>query len=68
MMMMMEALQNLEEGIRLGGELIKDVKYANDQGMPHEGCRQPGPGLCHVHAVWGRQWLGEIFFERTKST
>src|SRR6476469_9721417 len=27
-----EALENVEEGIRVGGELIKDVKYADDQG------------------------------------
>src|SRR6478609_5345839 len=32
-MMMTEALENVEEGIRVGGELIKDVKYADDQGM-----------------------------------
>ena len=32
-MMMKEALENVEEGIRVGGELIKDMKYANDQGM-----------------------------------
>src|SRR6478609_2089409 len=32
-MMMKEALENVEEGIRVGGELIKDVKYADDQGM-----------------------------------
>src|SRR6476469_7431713 len=32
-MMMKEALENMEEGIRVGGELIKDVKYADDQGM-----------------------------------
>src|SRR6478609_8027321 len=32
-MMMKEALENVEEGIRLRGELIKDVKYADDQGM-----------------------------------
>src|SRR6476469_4791858 len=32
-MMMKEALENVEKGIRVGGELIKDVKYANDQGM-----------------------------------
>src|SRR6476469_436217 len=32
-MMMQEALENVEEGIRVGGELIKDVKYADDQGM-----------------------------------
>ena len=30
---MKEALENVEEGIRVGGELIKDVKYADDQGM-----------------------------------
>ena len=34
-MIMKEALENVEEGIRVGGELIKDVKYADadDQGM-----------------------------------
>ena len=32
-MMMKETLENVEEGIRVGGELIKDVKYADDQGM-----------------------------------
>ena len=32
-MMTKEALENVEEGIRVGGELIKDVKYADDQGM-----------------------------------
>src|SRR6478609_6456300 len=32
-MMMKEAFENVEEGIRVGGELIEDVKYADDQGM-----------------------------------
>src|SRR6476619_7983663 len=32
-MMMKEALENVEEGIRVGCELIKDVKYADDKGM-----------------------------------
>src|SRR6476469_4227511 len=32
-MMMKEALENVEEEIRFGGELIKDMKYADDQGM-----------------------------------
>src|SRR6476661_8445162 len=32
-MLMKEALENVEEGIRVGGELIQDVKYADDQGM-----------------------------------
>src|SRR6478609_276624 len=32
-MTMKEALENVEEGIRVGGELIKDMKYADDQGM-----------------------------------
>src|SRR6476469_5857633 len=30
---MMEALKNVEEEIRVGGELIKDAKYADDEGM-----------------------------------
>src|SRR6476469_154377 len=29
--MMKEALENVEEGIRIYGELIKDLKYADDQ-------------------------------------
>src|SRR6478736_4077327 len=32
-MMMKEALENVEEGIRVGGEVIKGVKYTDDQGM-----------------------------------
>ena len=32
-MMMKEVLEHVEEGIWVGGELIKDVKYADDQGM-----------------------------------
>src|SRR6478736_1587680 len=32
-MMIKEALENVEVGIRVGGELIKGVKYADDQGM-----------------------------------
>src|SRR6478609_6799728 len=32
-MMMKEALENVEEGIRVSGELIKDVKYVDDQGI-----------------------------------
>ena len=30
---MKKALENVEEGIKVNGELIKDVKYADDQGM-----------------------------------
>src|SRR6478609_8130316 len=26
---------------------------------PTGGYRQPGPELCHVHAVWGGQWVDE---------
>src|SRR6476619_7413923 len=33
MMMMKEALENVEKRIRVGDKLIKDVKYADDQGM-----------------------------------
>src|SRR6476469_7503644 len=32
-MIMKKALENVEQGIRFGDELIKDVKYADDQGM-----------------------------------
>src|SRR6476619_6330633 len=32
-MMMKEALENVEEGIRVGGELSKDIRYTDDQGM-----------------------------------
>ena len=28
------------------------------------GLRQPDPGLCHVHAVWGRQWVDERISDR----
>ena len=32
--------------------------------LPHGGCRQPGPGLCHVHAVWGGQWADKRTCDR----
>src|SRR6478609_1275424 len=32
-MVMREALESVEEGMGVGGELIRDVKYAGDQGM-----------------------------------
>ena len=31
--MMVEAMEDLEEGVRVGGELLKDVKFADDQAM-----------------------------------
>ena len=31
--MMIEALEDIEEGVRVGGELVKDVKFADGQGM-----------------------------------
>src|SRR5277367_1279237 len=31
--MMAEALDTIEEGVRVGGELVKDVRFADDQGM-----------------------------------
>ena len=30
---MIEALEDIEEGVRVGGELVKDVKFTDDQGM-----------------------------------
>src|ERR1043165_9693172 len=32
-MMMVEAWEHVEEGIRVGGDLISDVRFADDQGM-----------------------------------
>ena len=32
-MVMIEAMEDVEEGVRVGGELLKDVKFADDQGM-----------------------------------
>ena len=31
--MMVEAMEGIEEGIKIGGKLIKDVRFADDQGM-----------------------------------
>ena len=31
--MMIEAMKYVEEGVRIEGELLKDFKFANDQGM-----------------------------------
>src|SRR2546426_8858299 len=32
-MMMMEVLEGMEEGVRVGGVLISDIRFADDQGM-----------------------------------
>lgn len=32
-MMMKEAMENIEEGVKIGGEWLKDVRFADDQGM-----------------------------------
>jgi hypothetical protein len=32
-MMMLEAMEGLEEGVMIGGNLLKDVRFADDQGM-----------------------------------
>ena len=31
--MMMEAMEGIEEGVKIGGNLLKDVRFADDQGM-----------------------------------
>jgi hypothetical protein len=31
--MMMKAMEGIEEGIKIGGKLLKDVRFADDQGM-----------------------------------
>ena len=32
-MMMIEAMEDVEEGVKIGGQLLKDVRFADDQGM-----------------------------------
>src|SRR5437870_8226323 len=32
-MMMMEVLEGMEEGVRVGGVLISDIRFEDDQGM-----------------------------------
>ena len=31
--MMLEAMEGVEEGVKIGGKLLKDVRFADDQGM-----------------------------------
>ena len=31
--MMIEALEDMEEGVPVGGQLVSDVRFADDQGM-----------------------------------
>ena len=31
--MMMEAMEDIDEGVMVGGKLLKDVRFADDQGM-----------------------------------
>ena len=30
---MMETMEEVDEGIKVGGKLLKDIRFANDQGM-----------------------------------
>jgi hypothetical protein len=32
-MLMMDAMEGIEEGIKIGGKLLKDVRFSDDQGM-----------------------------------
>src|SRR6218665_465632 len=32
-MMMIDAMEEIEEGIKVGGKIVKDVRFADDQGM-----------------------------------
>jgi len=32
-MMMIDAMEEIKEGIKVGGKLVKDVRFADDQGM-----------------------------------
>ena len=32
-MMMIEAMEDVEEGVRVGGQMLKDVKFVHDQRM-----------------------------------
>ena len=32
-MMMIDAMEEIQEGIKVGGELVKDVRFTDDQGM-----------------------------------
>ena len=34
--MLTEALYNLNEGVNVGGKLVKDIRFADDQGMVAE--------------------------------
>ena len=31
--MMVEAMEGIEEGIKIGGKLLKNLRFADDQGM-----------------------------------
>ena len=31
--MMLEAMEGVDEGIKVGGKLLQDVRFADDQGM-----------------------------------
>ena len=32
-MMMIDAMEEIEDGIKVGGKLVKDVRFADDQGL-----------------------------------
>src|SRR6476469_5442045 len=60
-MMMKEALEKVEEGIRVSGKIIKDVKYADDQGMIAN-----TPILCNTFTIFSQFTLSNAFSKCTK--
>ena len=64
--MMLEAMEGIEEGVRLGGKLIRDVRFADDQGMvasTEQGLQKVMNGLTET----AKKYDMKINVEKTKA-
>jgi hypothetical protein len=64
--MMLEAMEGIEEGVRVGGKLVKDVRFADDQGMvagTEQGLQKVMDGLTET----AKKYDMKINVKKTKS-
>src|SRR5579864_7833266 len=64
--MMLEAMEGIEEGVRVGRKLVKDVRFADDQGMvaaTEQGLQKVMDGLTET----AKKYDTKINVKRTKS-
>ena len=63
--MMTEAMERVEEGIKVGGKLLNDVRFADDQGMVAGSERGLQENMDRLH-VTAEQYKMKINIKKTK--